>query len=241
MSAALGQQIKEADITVAFLTQPAQDLVIKLLAQMASVKGMLALFGPYTPKKAEQRWADYQRFDWSMRQLPAINVFESGIEDKTSDQGFLNGTLQIQVFWPASFRRSDLMRIPNAFKGVLEQFFASKYTKDMLDELYFIQRPMKVYGLNELGKTLTWSPNTEGFVGSETVPVTILDVKYRIDLRSWYRALEFMGRTKDNPFEETLANLNLIRGEYDGIESAQDFKDNNIEVVILDGMTVTNP
>jgi hypothetical protein len=106
----------------------------------------------------------------------------------------------------------------------------------MLDELYYIQRPEKVAGLNTLGKQMTWTPNAEGVVESDQVPVTIIEVKYRIDLRAWYRALEFQDRTRDDPFEATLAQLAEIFGEYDGKKA-----DNSTEVVVPDNIKVTNP
>lgn len=224
-------QIRQKDIDDKFMSGPGEDLIPKLLSQMSKVSGFIKIFGPYKPQSEiddkNQRWADYQRFDWSMRQLPAINCFESQTEIKESDQAFLNGSLTLQIFWPANFRRSDMRRVEVAFKGALENFFSSKYVNSMLDELYWIQRPEKVYGLNQLGKTLTWTPNTEGIVESELVPVTILDVQYRIDLRAWYRALEFMNRTKDEPFEETLDNLIVIGG----LDSVYQGTDND-EVII---------
>ena len=119
---------------------------------------------------------------------------------------------------------------------MVENFFASDFVTPMLDELYYVKRPAKVYGLNEFGKVLNWSPNTEGLVESELVPVTILDIKYRIDLRAWYRALEFMGRTKADPFSVSLADLTDILGEYDGIDDA-----GLTQVVIPDEIAVSNP
>jgi hypothetical protein len=233
---AFGQVIKQATIDKALLTGPGEDLVKKLLMQMAKVKGFIAIFGPYTEGKDEQRWADYQRYDWSIRQLPTINVFTSQTEEKESDNAFLNGSIQIQVYWPPKLRRGDLTNIPLAFKGAMENFFASQYVQTMLDELYYIQRPEKVAGLNTLGKQMTWTPNAEGVVESDQVPVTIIEVKYRIDLRAWYRALEFQDRTRDDPFEATLAQLAEIFGEYDGKKA-----DNSTEVVVPDNIKVTNP
>jgi hypothetical protein len=223
---AQGPAIKQVTIDKDLLTGPGEDLVKKLMMQMAKVKGFIAIFGPYKDGSENMRWADYQRFDWSTRQLPAINIFTSQPEEKESDNAYLNGTIQIQVIWPPKLRRTDLTNIP----------LASQYVQTMLDEIYYIQRPEKVYGLNALGKQMTWTPNAEGVIESEQVPVTMIDVKYRIDLRAWYRALEFMDRTRDNPFEDTLEQLAEIFGEYDGVKA-----DQTTEVVVLDNITVTNP
>lgn len=231
-----GQSVKQADIDKALLTGPGEDLVQKLLMQMAKVKGFTDLFGPYKDGSDQQRWANYQRGDWSFRQLPAINIFSSGTEDKESDNAYLNGTVSIQVYWPAKLRRSDLTNVPLAFKGAMENFFSSDYTEKMLDEIYYIQRPEKVAGLNRIGKEMTWTPNTEGFIESEMVPVTIIDVRYRIDLRSWYRALEFQDRSKDEPFSKTLSDLAEIFNTYQGVDEAE-----VIHVSVQSNITVANP
>jgi len=237
--------IKQKTIDDIFLSSPGEDLVPKLLLQLSRVPQFVKLFGAYKVdaegnKNSDQmRWADYQRGDWSMRQLPAINVFESQAENKTSDNAWLTGTISIHVYWPPNFRRSDLSRVPAAFKGVLENFFASQSTYDMLDELYWIQRDMKVYGLNELGKELTWTTNVEGIVESEMVPVTMVDVRYRIDLRAWYRALEFMDRTKAQPFDETLKDLVGMDAGIKGV--TQDDGTTTVDVTVGSKMDVTNP
>lgn len=225
MSGAFGLQIKEQDLINLFIDAPGQFLVLKTLQQMSTVPGLAKLFGPLTIGPIEngsavgqqQKWADYERWDWSMRQLPAISVFEAETEDKTSRNAWLNGTINFQVVWPASFRRSDWSRIPVAFKGAMQNFFESAYTNSMLDEIYWHVRPQKVPGLNEYGKIMTFTPNLEGIVEKEKVPVTLVSAKYRIDLRAWYRYLNFDNRTQDQPFTRTLADLTQLGGEYDGV------------------------
>jgi len=240
-----GVNLKQADLDSFFLTGPGEDLVFKTMMQLASVPGFLKLFGPWkaptgTIADNNQRWADYNRHDWSLRMLPAINVYESGTVSRTSDQGFLNGQMTIMTLWPASFRRPDSRRIEAAYQGVMNNFFSSQYVTQMLDEIYFNQRPMKVYGLNELGKTLNWTPNVEGLVEGTLVPVTILDIPYRIDLRAWNRALEFMGRTKENPFVDSLADLIGIGIEGSGYEGVVDTS-GDVVVTLPDEITVENP
>lgn len=235
MTAKIYNQIKNTDIEKALLSGPGSDLIPKMIMQMAKIKGFTGLFGPFKgfdgKGDTEQRWADYQRYDWSIRQLPAICAFESQTESKESDNAFLNGTITIQIYWPPNFRRPDARRVEVAFKGAMENFFASKYTQTMLDELYWIERPEKVYGLNQLGKELTWTPNVESIVEDQLVPVTILDVRYRIDLRAWYRALEHMNRTREEPFLETLADLIEIGGpDLDSVYQGTDNEEIEIEI-----------
>jgi hypothetical protein len=238
----MNENIKQETINELFLTGPGEDLVPKTLMQLAKVPGFVKLFGPYTPKSDNQRWADYCRFDWSTRVLPVINVFEAENENKDSDQAFLRGTLQIQTFWPPNFRRSDSRRVEVAYKGAMQNFFSSIYVKNMLDELCYILRPEKVNGLNEFGKTITWAPNTEGLIGEELCPVTILNINYRIDLRAWYRTLEFQGRTKEQPFEETLDDLAIIGGIDNNITSTyQGIDEAGIWTEVPDEIQVYNP
>lgn len=243
MSGAFGQTTKEQDIDKIFLSSPGEELVAKLLLQMSTIQNATGaaftqLFGPYKQGNQQQRWADYARYDWSVRQLPAINVYEAEVEDKSSSNAWLNGTLNIMVVWQPNQRRSDLARIQAAFKGVLQNFFESQSVIDMLDEIYFVQRPGKVNGLNELGKVMTWSPNIEGIVEDQLVPITLVGVKYRIDLRSWYRALEFQNRTKLEPYGESLSDLTEINGEYQGVidDAGQD-----VIVTIPDEIAVNSP
>jgi hypothetical protein len=203
--------IDASTLKAEFLSSPGDDLVDKTIMQLMAVPQLKQLFGNSV--------ANYNRFDWPVHELPALNILEAQSENKTSDNGYLTGTIQIQAYWPSEFRRSDLMRVPNVFKGVLENFFSSKYVGDMLDELATIQRPAKVYGLNEYGKTLTWSPNVEGINDGELTPVTILDVQYRIDLRAWERALEYMGRTASDPFRVSLDDLSDLLGNLEGVDN----------------------
>lgn len=248
MSVLNGVTIREADMQKIFLTGPGEAIVASTLLQMSSIQNQFGaaftqLFGAFTPpvpgkdQTANQRWANYCRFDWSIRQLPAINIYEAETEDKTSSNAWLNGTINFMIFWPPNMRRSDWARVPMAFKGALQNFFESKYVRNMLDELYWIQRPEKVPGLNEYGKVMTWSPNVEGIVEQESVPVTLINVKYRLDLRAWYRALEFQARTKDDPFLTPLSPLTEIGGDYQGLRDDEE----TVEVDIPDQIAVSSP
>ena len=237
-------QIKQSTIDGLFLTGPSESLVLTTLKQMGAISGFAKLFGPYKiPTGAigdeQQRWADYQRFDWSIRQLPAISVYEDQTEQKDSDQAFLRGNINFMIVWPPNFRRPDARRIEVAFKGAMQNWFVSKSVTDMLDELYYIQRPMKVPGLNEYGKTMTWTPNVNTIIENEACPVTMISANYRIDLRAWYRAMEYQGRTKENPFANSLSDLTVIGGAdsvYDGNDGA-----GSTQVEIPDEIEVSNP
>lgn len=243
MSSLVSGAITKKAMDAVFLSSPGDDLINKMFYQMTKIDGFKQLFGEFKNTAGfkntdKQRWADYQRMDWSTRELPAINSFNVQNESKEAENGFLSGTIQIQVFWPANFRRSDLTQIPISFKGSLISFFSSKLCSDMLDELYHVKRIEKVFGLNEFGKSLVWSPLVEGLVADELVPVTILEVPYKIDLRAWKRALEYMGRTNENPFAVTLKDLTGFDSVYQGIHND---KADPIDVDIKQEIKLTNP
>jgi hypothetical protein len=237
-SPAFGQQIRIDQINALFLEGAGQYLVPRLIAQLAKVAPFATLFGPFVGiDSPKQRWADYQRMDWSMRQLPAINVFEGEQESKQSDNGWDTGTIKIQVYWPASFRRSDLARIPKAFHSAILAFFTSDLAFALLDSRANKDASIIVPGLNELGKEIVDQKNMEGIVESELVPVTMLDVRFRIDLRAFYRFLESTNRTIGQPFEATLADLVEVKGEYDGVTdpAAED-----VQAIVEDDIPITS-
>jgi hypothetical protein len=249
-AAFFGKTIKQSDLDNLFLTVPGETIVAATLSQMnlaqanakpngAQVFPFQVLFGPYTPGTELQRWADYERMDWSIRQLPAINVFEGETEDKTSDEGWLNGTIKFQAIWPPNQRRSDIARVTQAFKGILQNFFNSDYARVMLDELYYIQRNNKVPALNEYGKVMTWSPNVQALIETELCPVTIVDVKYRLDLRSWNRALHYMNRTKAQPFQTPLVDLLGFDLTINGVVDTNDPA--TVAVSVKESINVSNP
>jgi hypothetical protein len=85
---------------------------------------------------------------------------------------------------------------------------------------------------------MTWTPNVEGFVEDQQVPVSLINVKYRIDLRAWYRWLEFNNRTKLNPVNTPLADLTVIGGQYQGVINNDA---SQVQVTVPDEINVSNP
>jgi hypothetical protein len=242
-----GNQINRQQFATTYGPGPTGTLVRRLLETLAGVKlsnGTLffqQLFGPFKAfDDINQRWSCYSKFDWSLRQLPAISIYEGDPEIKQSDNGFLDGSLRLMVFWPASMRRPDLQQIPVLFKGAMQNFFTSQWCEGLLDPYPTLNLATKVPGLNRLGREITWSPNTEGKLGEDTVPVTILDVKYRIDLRRWNDYLVSQGMTPEDPFEVTLAAWAEISATYQGVvDGDQDPATQGMQD-ILDDITLEN-
>src|SRR4051812_4137331 len=98
MSGAFGQTIKQNTLDGFFLTGPGEQIVANTLLQMSSIQNdttaaFIELFGPYKSGTQQQRWADYSRFDWSIRQLPVINIYEAEPQEKTSSNAWVLGTV----------------------------------------------------------------------------------------------------------------------------------------------------
>lgn len=212
--------VRQSDLTLSFLSGPGEALVPYFLAALSACEPFAKIFGPAKTKKGEWlSWADYPRDDWSIRQLPAVNVYEGGTETKQSPNGFLEGSLQVVVFWAPNLRRSDVSRMPAMFQAALLNFLESDACRALLDPHPAVNVDTKVPGLNRLGAEVNWSPNTEGIVEDELVPVTMVEVRYRVDLRRWYQFLESEGRTMSDPFrKDSLADFTGAGGEYDGVD-----------------------
>jgi hypothetical protein len=86
---------------------------------------------------------------------------------------------------------------------------------------FFTAVEAKVPGLNELGKTFTVDKSLGFQWGEDVVPLTRIVVNFKIDLREWDQYLEIDSRTKEDPFERTLANLERMVGVIQGLNDAQ--------------------
>jgi hypothetical protein len=83
---------------------------------------------------------------------------------------------------------------------------------------FFANVGLVVPGLNELGKTFSVSKNLEFVYNSEYCPALQMTVNFRIDIRAWDDYLESQYLTKDDPFEATLGDLELIAATIKGLE-----------------------
>lgn len=241
MGAVDGIQIKVEKTRALFEPTPTEYLIKRLIEQMAQVPQFVTFFGPLIPDTTKEkgvnnpnmRWANYARPDWSFRNLPAISVYEGDPEEKTSANAWLNGTIKMQIPWPA-LKRSDPLENERLFKGAIQNFFESQFCDVLLDPYPTVNVATKVPGLNELGRMITWTPNVAGIIEGNEVPITLLSIKYRIDLRAWYRYLETIDRTKENPFQEILDTLTLVAGEYDGVTDNPD----DIQAILPDNIPI---
>lgn len=179
-----------------FIDGPADALVKAAAQSIAKVKQFKFLFG--------ENIDVYERMDYSVRQLPALRVYNHEYT-KEHESHYINGTLLIDIIWPASLRRAELQRLQDIVSSaLLQQLRRPNYFKDLVELVPGLNEHGKVFSVNKaLG--MKWD---EGYV-----PLTEIRSNFRIDLKVWDAYLESTGREKDDPFDVTLKNLALIAAE----------------------------
>lgn len=159
----------------------------------------------------------YDKEDFSIRELPALRVYNREYT-KEHESHYIFGDIYIDLIMPPSLRRDQTEEMTGQIAAaLLQQFRRPRFFLAMLDA---------VPGLNELGKvfrvdrTLTYQ-NTKQ---DDECPVTQIKLNFRIDLKAWDTYLENTGRTKDDPFDVTLANLRKIATTIQGIKETSDLE-----------------
>ena len=182
-------------IATTFLSGPTEYLARNVCAEIAKVPQFKAIFGSNIDA--------YQRVDYSMRELPAVRVYNENWR-KEFESWFIVGELLVDVIFPASLRRQQ----GQDFQDILTAALCQQFRRDD----FFVALCSVNQGLNELGKTFDVDKSL-GFnfgKGTDPVPLSQIRVNFRIDLRQWDLFLESDDRTKADPFERTLADLELI-------------------------------
>lgn len=198
-------EIQYQDDRTLFYDGPAEFLVKRVCDQLKLVEQWTRLFG--------DRIDPYQRMDYGVRELPALRIYN--LESfKEFDSWFITGDLSADIIWPASLRRSELQQIPDTVSAaLLQQFRRPEFFSDLCQ---------LVPGLNELGKSFRTNKSMGFEWGDDIVPLTQIQINFRIDLRQWDLYLEETNRTKDSPFEEVLASLDRIVTEIEGLRDNGD-------------------
>lgn len=188
-----------------FLDGPAGTLVKTIAERIAAVPQFRALFGDSIQS--------YKRMDYSLRQLPALRVYNNSYLKET-ESWWITGDVVLDVILPANLRRDDLEGIPDAISSALLQQFRRPP--------FFEEVEKEAPGLNELGKRFSVD-KALGFEWQDgIVPLTQLTANFRIDLRQWDEYLEKTGRTKDDPFEVTLGDLKRMVGVIPGLNDREE-------------------
>lgn len=190
-----------------FISSPGDFLVKTLRDLLRLVPQFRLIFGDAVDS--------YKRMDYGIRQLPALRIY-SGSYTKEFESWFINGDITLDVILPASLRREELEQVQDTIANALLQQFRRP--------TFFATVEAAVPGLNQLGSRQSVD-KTLGFQWDEAiVPLTQITVNFRIDLRKWDDYLESTNRTKDDPFERTLADLTKLVGTIQGLNDVAEVK-----------------
>lgn len=163
--------------------------------------------------------AAYEREDFSFRTLPAMRCFSTSMK-KEHESHYVNGDVIIDVIFPASIRRAEFQYLQDVVSSaMLQQFRRPGFFKALQGV---------VPGLNELGKVFEVNKDLEMYLEKTLCPVTRMTLNFRLDLKDWDQYLEREGRTKEDPFEVTLGELEMVASVIQGLND-----DCEVEVEIL--------
>lgn len=190
------QRIDSLDINPSiFIDSPAEFLVEQIVSQIKLVPQWSKVFGDAIDS--------YLRMDYGIRNFPALRIYCPNYI-KEFESWFINGSILMDVIFPPGIRRMELQKYQQVVSSALLQQFRRDVMFSALGNL--------VPGLNELGKRFEVDQE-KGFIWGESgeiCPLTQIKINFRIDLRIWDLHLEETGRTKDDPFDVTLKNLDLV-------------------------------
>jgi len=210
------QRIRKLDQPTDFVSGPAEFLIAKVAEAILAVPQFAAVFGP--------RVDPYLRMDYSMRELPALRVYNQGYT-KDFETWYINGDVTMDVIMPPDLRRNLLQQYQDTItSALLQQFRRPSFFASMCSE---------VPGLNELGKEFDVD-KTLGFkFDGDEAPVTQIRANFRLLLTAWDEFLTSDDRTIDDPFVATLGDLERITTVVDGI-----LDDGTVKIEIESDQTV---
>lgn len=193
-----------------FIDSPAEFLVKQIALAIRDVQQFKDIFGQFIDP--------YPRDDYGVRNLPALRIYNHKV-NKAHESWFITGDILMDIILPASLRRSEHQEIPDVISHALLQQFRRPS--------FFNQLCNKVPGLNELGKTFNIDKDLAFRREEEFVPLTQIQLNFRIDLREWDDYLIQTDRTKDSPFDRILGDLERIAGIIQGLKDNDEV---NIEI-----------
>lgn len=178
-----------------FVTGPAEFLCQQVALMLLEDPVWAKIFGPNIDP--------YKRMDYPIRAFPALRIFSDRL-NKDDESWFVTGNLTMDIILPASLRRKELQQLPDTISAALLQQFRRTS--------FFNAVSARVPGLNELGKRF----EVEKEIGfqmaddEEICPLVRITANFRLDLRVWDDYLTSDNRTKDDPYERTLVDLEQI-------------------------------
>lgn len=200
-----------------FLDGPSEFLAKTLAEQFSTLKPWSEIFGDAVD--------NYKRMDYGIRNLPALRIYINQYT-KEHESWFEVGDVMMDVIWPPNIRRPETEQLPSTIaSAIIQQLRSHTFFEDLMIP--------KVPGLNELGKIVHVNKALGFEWQDDIIPLTELTVNFRLDLRQWDLYLEAQDRTVDEPFDRTLADLQLIAAQ---IQAMRD--DGTQELLILSNQTV---
>lgn len=202
-----------------FLTGPGEFLCLEIARLLKADTVWAKLFGDAID--------GYKRMDYAMRNLPAMRIYNDEYK-KEYESWWITGSVKIDLIFPANIRRNETQQIPDTVSAALVQQFRRPS--------FFQAVCATVPGLNELGKTV-YCDKALAFEWQEDmlVPLVQCVLNFRLDLRAWDDYMESDYRTKDEPFDRPLGDLEQI-ATY--IQALRD--DGEVELTILSEQTTTD-
>lgn len=196
--------------TSIYLTGPAEFLCHQVAKELSENQVWRKVFGEFID--------GYKRMDYPMRALPAMRIYNNSYR-KSFDSWYVEGDLTVDIILPANIRRTDLQQLPDTLSSAMVQQFRIP--------TWFQTLHSKVPGLNELGKIVNVDKSLAFEWGDTLVPLTQIELNFRIDMNAWDNYLETDNRTKASPFERTLGDLERIVSK---IEALRDDSEKELEV-----------
>jgi hypothetical protein len=185
-----------------FIDSPGDLLVGEVVKELLKVPEFKTVFGEFID--------DYKRMDYGFSNLPALRIYSDTYE-KPDEDWFITGDLKADVILPVSLRRNELQVVQDVISSALMQQFRRPSFFSTLSD--------KVPGLNELGRRFSVDKSLGFEMEDNEVPLTQIIINFKLDLRQWDLYLENTFRTKDEPFEKSLANLLRIKNVIEGLLS----------------------
>jgi hypothetical protein len=183
-----------------YLTGPAEFLCSEIAKYIGAFPAWKTFFGEYVDP--------YKRMDYPVRALPALRIYNNTFQ-KDYESWFVEGDILLDAIFPASIRRTETQQLPDTITNALLQQFRSP---EMFEAMCAV-----IPGLNELGKRFSADKSLAFEWGEELVPLTQMNLNFKIDLRAWDLYLESDNRTKEKPFERTLGDLEKLFTTIDGL------------------------
>ena len=188
--------------TELFLSSPIEFLCYQVVEELKKTPQWVELFGAKFINP-------YKRMDYGMSNLPALRIYNNRAT-RLYESWFLDGDLVFDIIFPASLRRTQLQQYSDTVSSAMLQ--------QVSRQNFFQAVEANVPGLNELGKRFDIDKSLAFEIDEDLVPLTQINVNFRLDLRIWYPFMESDDRTREDPFERTLADLKRVVSKIQGLK-----------------------